>query len=107
LTDRLAALATRLGLSDDEALAIFQLDALAVIGGDYGHLPEIEILDSMTGEAAELVGAGPLTRWVRSSATTPTPLELLEHRDFLAFEDALDRWLRDSGVVPGSDGPAG
>jgi hypothetical protein len=101
LTDRLATLATRLGLSDDEALAIFQIDALAAIGGEYEHRPEIEVLDSMTEEAAELVGAGPLTRWVRSCATTPTPLELLEQRDFLAFEDALDRWLRDSGVVPG------
>jgi hypothetical protein len=101
LTDRLATLASRLGLSDDEALAIFQIDALAAIGGEYEHRPEIEILDSMTEEAAELVGVGPLTRWVRSSATTPPPLELLEQRDFLAFEDALDRWLRDSGVVPG------
>jgi hypothetical protein len=101
LTDRLAALATRLGLSDDEALAIFQIDALAAIGGEYEHRPEIEILDSMTEEAAELVGAGPLTRWIRLSATRPTPLELLEQRDFLAFEDALERWLRDSGVVPG------
>jgi hypothetical protein len=101
LTLHLAELASRLGLSDDEALAIFQLDALAAIGGEYEHRPEIEILDSMTEEAAELVGAGPLTRWVRSSATTPTPLELLELRDFLAFEDALERWLRDSGVVPG------
>jgi hypothetical protein len=101
LTDRLAQLASRLGLSDDEALAIFQIDALAAIGGEYEHRPEIEILDSMTEEAAELVGAGSLTRWVRSSSTTPTPLELLEHQDFLAFEDALERWLRDSGVVPG------
>ena len=101
MTDRLASLATRLGLSDDEALAIFEIDALAAIGGEYEHLPEIEILDSMTEEAAELVGAGGLTRWIRSSATTPTPLELLEHRDFLAFEDALEAWLRDSGVVPG------
>jgi hypothetical protein len=101
LTNRLALLATRLGLSDDEALAIFQVDALAAIGGDYEHHPEIEILESMTEEAAELVGAGPLTRWVRSSATKPTPLELLEQRHFLAFEDALDRWLRDSGVLPG------
>jgi hypothetical protein len=101
LTDRLASLATRLGLSDDEVLAIFQIDALAAIGGETEHLQEIEILDSMTEEAAELVGEGSLSRWVRSSATTPMPLELLEHRDFVAFEDALETWLRDSGVVSG------
>jgi hypothetical protein len=101
LTDRLAELALRLGLADNEVLTIFKLDALSAIGGDYEHLPEIEILDAMTQEAAELVGDGPLARWVRSSATAPTPLELLRSGDFLAFEDALESWLRDSGVVPG------
>jgi hypothetical protein len=99
LTGRLAELALRLGLSDDEALEIFQVDALTAIGGDLDHRPEIDILDAMTQEAAELVGDGPLARWVRSSATAPTGLELLERRDFVAFEDALERWLRDSGVI--------
>jgi hypothetical protein len=101
LTPRLAELALRLGLGDEESLAIFQLDALEAIGGDHEHRPEIDILDSMTAEAAELVGDGPLARWVRSSATAPTPLELLTRRDFVAFEDELERWLRDSGVIPG------
>jgi hypothetical protein len=99
-SSRLAALAARLDLSEDGVLAIFQIDALDAIGGDYEHLPEIEVLDGLTAEAAELVGEGPLRRWVHSTATQPTPLELLERRDFLAFEDALDRWLRDSGVIP-------
>lgn len=98
---RLAALATRLDLTEDAVLAIFQLDALAAIAGDFEHLPEIEVLDGLTAEAAELAGDGPLARWVHSSATQPTPLELLTQRDFVAFEDALDGWLRDSGVIHG------
>jgi hypothetical protein len=97
----LAELAARLELTDDEALAIFRLDALAAIGGDVDHRPEVDIIDALTSEAAELVGEVSLARWVRSAASTPTPLELLERGDFHAFEDALDRWLRDSGVVPG------
>ena len=101
MSGSLAELALRLGLTDDEALAVFQLDALAALSGRHDHRPEIDILDSMTEEAAELVGDGPLARWVRSTTTAPTPLELLERRDFIAFEDALDRWLRDSGVIPG------
>jgi hypothetical protein len=39
LSDPLAALIARLGLSDDEALAIFELDALAVISREHGHRP--------------------------------------------------------------------
>ena len=78
-------------------LTIFQLDALAAIGGDYG--PEVDILDGMTADAAERAGAGALAAWVRSDAESPTPLELLRGRHFGAFEDALERWLRDSGVL--------
>lgn len=97
---RLATLASRLDLSEDAVLAIFQLDALAAIGGDFEHRPEVDVLDSMTEEAAELVGDGPLARWVHSTTTQPTPLELLDRQDFIGFEDALDSWLRDSGVIP-------
>jgi hypothetical protein len=99
LSSPLAELASRLGLSDDELLSIFELDPLAAIGGELEYRPEIEILDGLTAEAAELAGAGSLARWVRSSAESPTPIELLERGDWLAFEDALDRWLRDSGIV--------
>jgi hypothetical protein len=99
LTSRLAALASRLGLGDEEILAIFKLDPLSAISGEYDHLPQFEVLDGLTAEAAELAGEGSLARWVRSSAESPTPIELLERGDWLAFEDALDRWLRDSGIV--------
>ncbi|MGD0197019.1 MAG: hypothetical protein ABSC56_03795 [Solirubrobacteraceae bacterium] len=99
MTSRLAALASRLGLSDEETLTIFKLDPLAAISGGYG--PEVDILDGMTAEAAELAGAGALVSWVRSTVESPTPLELLERGDFAAFEDALERWLRDSGVLSG------
>jgi hypothetical protein len=99
---RLAELASRLDLRDDEALAIFRVDALEAISGDVEHRPEIDILDALTSEAAELVGDVSLARWVHSTAVTPTPLTLLERGDWGAFEHALAGWLRDSGV----DGPA-
>lgn len=99
MSNRLAALSERLGLSDEESLAIFKLDALAAIGADYGHRPEIDILDGMTADATERAGAGALASWVRSTVEAPTPLELLERGEFAAFEDALERWLRDSGLL--------
>jgi hypothetical protein len=99
LNDALGKLVVRLGLSDDEVLSIFRLDPLAAIAGEHEHRPEIEILDALTGEADELVGAVALRRWLRSSASTPTPLERLERADFAGFEAALADWLRDSGVA--------
>jgi hypothetical protein len=101
LTRRLAEIAARLGLSDDELLTIFKLDPLAAIGGDYDHLPQVEVLDGLTAQAAELAGQGSIARWVRSSGESPGPIELLEHGDWAGFEDALDRWLCDSGIAPG------
>jgi len=97
MAERLAALAARLDLSEDEVLTIFQIDALAAIGSDYGH--EVDVLDGMTAEAAERAGQKALAAWVRSAVESPSPLELLRARDFMAFEDALERWLRDSGVL--------
>jgi len=99
LSNPLAALTLRLGLSDDEALAIFRIDALTALGGEHRHRPEIEILDGLTAEAQELAGDGSVARWVRSNVDSPTPLELLQAGDWPGFEDALDRWLRDSGVI--------
>jgi hypothetical protein len=99
LSDALGQLVVRLGLSDDEALAIFRLDPLAAIAGEHLHRPEIEILDALTAEADSLVGAAALRRWMRSSASTPTPVERLERGDFGGFEAALADWLRDSGVA--------
>jgi hypothetical protein len=102
LSDVLAQLVVRLGLSDDEALAIFRLDPLDALAGEHLHRPEIAILDALIGEADESVGAVALRRWMRSSTSTPTPLQLLERGDFAAFEVALASWLRDSGVgAPG------
>jgi hypothetical protein len=94
LSSRIAPLAARLGLSDEETLAIFGLSPLEAVGGEFDHLPEVEVLDGLTAEAAELAGEGALAKWVRASG-----LGLLEARDWLGFEDALDRWLRDCGLV--------
>jgi hypothetical protein len=99
LSDALAKLVVRLGLSDDEALAIFRLEPLDALVGEHLHRPEIEILDALTGEADELVGAAALRRWIRSSTSAPTPLQLLGDGDFAEFEAALAGWLRDSGVA--------
>lgn len=89
----------RLGLSDEEALEIFRLDPLDALAGEHLHRPEIGILDALTSEADELVGATALRRWMRSNTSTPTPLQLLERADFAGFEAALAGWLRDSGVA--------
>jgi hypothetical protein len=99
LSDLLGQLVVRLGLSDDEALAIFRLDPLEAITGEHLHRPEIEILDALTAEADVLVGSAALRRWIRGNTSTPTPVERLERGDFAGFEAALADWLRDSGVT--------
>jgi hypothetical protein len=98
LSGALEELVARLGLSDDEALAIFRLEALEAISGEHLHRPEVEILDALTREADERVGALALGRWLRGTTSIPTPLELLERGEWGAFEQALADWLRDSGV---------
>ena len=85
----LGAIAQRLDLSDDEALAIFELDALSAIAGAVAHRPEIEILDALTAEAELRLGEGVLARWLRSGATSARPLDLLLSGRFAAFEEAL------------------
>ena len=65
-------------LSDEEALAIFALDALEAIAGETGHRPEVSILDAMTAEAEETLGDGALSRWLRAgqprrASARPTP----------------------------------
>ena len=84
-------LVERLALSDEEALEIFQLDALGAIAGEVAHRPEVEILDALTIEAAELLGDVVLGRWVRAGPPAGRPLDLLLAGDFGAFEDALGR----------------
>jgi hypothetical protein len=54
----LSGLVARLGLSDDEALAIFELDALGAIAGEVSHRPEVAILDVLTADAAQRLGDG-------------------------------------------------
>lgn len=96
MSDPLAALIARLGLSDDEALAIFELDALAVISREHGHRPEVAILDVLTGEADAQLGPGAVARWVRRGGAD-APLATLARGEFAQFEDALAGWLRESG----------
>jgi len=91
LTAPLSGLVARLGLSDEEALAIFELDALGAIAGEVGHRPEIEILDVLTAEAEELLGDGALARWVRAGRPPARPIDRLLAGEFGAFEDALAR----------------
>ena len=79
----------RLALSDEETLAIFELDALAAIAGEVGHRPEVEILEALTAQAAERLGGDVLERWVRAGPPTARPLDLLLGGDFGGFEDAL------------------
>jgi hypothetical protein len=81
----------RLGLSDEEALAIFALAPLEAIAGDVAHRPEIAILDTLTAEAAHALGEGGLARWVRAGQPGARPLDLLTAGEFGAFENALAR----------------
>jgi hypothetical protein len=87
---RAAALQRRLGLSDDELLAVLDEDALTVITDDLDHRPEVPLLLQLTAEPAERVGEERFARWVRSSGPKGRPIDLLLARDFGAFEDALD-----------------
>jgi hypothetical protein len=87
--DVLSTLASRLALSDEETLAIFELDALGAIAGEVEHRPELEILDALTIEAEERLGPGATARWLRAGRAPSRPLDLLLAGDFAAFEDAL------------------
>jgi hypothetical protein len=78
-------------LSDEETLAMFELDALAAISGESRHRPEVEILDAITDEAAERLGQAVLARWLRAGPPGRRPLDLLLAGDFAGFEDALAR----------------
>jgi len=93
----LSGLVARLALSDEEALAIFGLDALGAIAGEVAHRPEIEILDVLTAEAAERLTDGALARWVRSGRPPARPIDMLLAGDFGVFEDALARRVEEVG----------
>jgi hypothetical protein len=98
-----ALLQDRLGLTEDELLAVLDADPLAVLGGDLDHRPELPILLTLTEEAAERAGDGVLRRWVRASGRHGRPIDLLLARDFGAFEDALED-LRERGFVVRASG---
>jgi hypothetical protein len=95
LSAPLRGVVERLALSDEETLAIFELDALAAIAGQVDHRPEVEILDVLTADAQERLGAAVLARWVRAGPPAARPLDLLLTGDFGAFEDALGARLAD------------
>jgi hypothetical protein len=90
--------ADRLGLSDDEALEIFDVDALSAISGELDHRPELPILGELLAQADERVGSPVLRRWVRAAGRHGRPIELLMRRDFAGFEDALQD-LIDNGLI--------
>lgn len=85
-----ALLQDRLGLSDEELLAVLDASPLAVVGGDLDHKPELPVLLALTAEPAERVGPGVLRRWLRARGPAGRPLDHLLARDFGAFEDDLD-----------------
>jgi hypothetical protein len=95
-----ARLMARLGLDDDEALAIFATDPLSLIADDLDHRPEAAILDALTAAAAERIGEPLLRRWLRATGPAGRPVELLLAGDFAGFEDALTL-LIDRGLVLG------
>jgi hypothetical protein len=73
----------RLGLTDDELLAVLDVDPLTLVAGDeLPHRPELALLLALTAEHEPSL----LRIWVRNG-----PIELLLARDFAAFEDELER----------------
>ena len=71
----------RLGLSDDELLAVLDADPLSLIGDELDHRPELPILLALT----EPHEPSLLRLWVRNGA-----IDLLLARDFAGFETRLE-----------------
>ncbi len=78
-----------LGLSEDELCRALDADPLTLLSGQLDHRPELGILLDLLAEAEERAGATVLRRWARARGPHGRPLDLLEARDFPAFEDAL------------------
>jgi hypothetical protein len=97
-SSELARLVGLLGLTDDETLAIFDLDPVSVISGALEHRPELPILLVLAQDAAEQAGPVGLQRWLRVSGPAGRPIELLLTGDFAGFEDALGG-LADRGLI--------
>lgn len=97
------ALMDRLALSDEEALQIFDVDAIGLIAGELDHRPELAILDALTVAGAEQVGEPVLRRWLRARGPIGRPIDLLLARDFGRFEDALTVLVERGFVLGGGD----
>jgi hypothetical protein len=93
-----ALLQDRLGLSDDELLAVLDADPLTVLTGELDHKPQLPILLTLTEEAVERAGPDVVRRWIRAAGPHGRPIDLLLAQDFAAFEDALED-LRERGFV--------
>jgi hypothetical protein len=100
-SSELAKLIGLLGLTDDETLAIFEVDPLSLISGELGHRPELPILVTLTETAAEQVGRAGLHRWLRAGGPAGRPIDLLATGNFAGFEDAL-AVLGERGLVVAS-----
>lgn len=89
--------AERLGLSDEELLAVLDVGPLELVGGELDHKPQLPLLLALTEDVAQ---TGALPRWARAKGRHGRPIDLLLERDFAAFEDAVDD-LRERGFVLG------
>ncbi len=94
-----SVLQQRLGLTDDELLAVLDADPLQLVAGDLDHRPELGILLALTDDPVERLGQAVLARWLRTAGPAGRPLDHLVARDFPAFEDALGELDRRGFVI--------
>lgn len=92
----------RLGLTDEELCEVLAVDPLAVITNELDHRPELQILLTLTSEAAARVGAPTLRSWLRRRGPNGVPADHLKGRDFQAFEDDLTVLAERGFVVRGA-----
>jgi hypothetical protein len=97
-TTAVQLLVERLGLTDDELLAVLGANPLEILTGDLEHKPQLPLLLALTEDPVEQVGEDALRRWLRVAGPDGRPVELLLRRDFARFEDALQT-LQSRGLV--------
>lgn len=90
-----------LGLSEEELCRVLDADPLTLLSGHLGQRAELPILLDLLEEASDRAGGGVLRRWVRATGPAGKPIDLLTHRDFAAFEDALGELARRGFVLRG------
>lgn len=98
-----AVLQSRLGLSDDEVIAVLGSDPLSVITGEEDLRSDVAVLVELTADFDPAV----LRRWLRAAGPSARPLELLLARDFPAFEDALAELAERGFILRGGGGATG